>query len=77
MKLAVLVLNNPAPIYLVMSIKYTKKDLKTDLIIGGVNGMVFASIFGFYTASLETPRIKPGFKRAWSKLFCTSVVIRS
>jgi hypothetical protein len=35
-----------------MNLKYSKKDLKTDLAIGGLNGLVFSSIFGFYTASL-------------------------
>lgn len=44
---------HPSPLLLLfMNIKYNKKDLKTDLAIGGINGFIFSSIFGFYTASI-------------------------
>lgn len=33
-------------------VKYTLKDFKTDMAIGGVNGFAFSILYGFFTASL-------------------------
>ena len=51
------------------NLKYNRKDLTTDLAVGGVNGAVFSTIYGFYTASLETPR-GTGYGNKWVRLFC-------
>lgn len=50
-------------------IKYTTKDFKTDMAIGGVNGLAFSLLYGFFTASLETSKDVANYGRQWSKLF--------
>lgn len=50
-------------------LKYNQKDFKADLLIGGINGAVFSGIYGFYTASLETPK-GLGYAASWSRFFC-------
>jgi hypothetical protein len=37
--------------------KYTSRDFKRDLILGCSNGIMFSSIFGFYSASLEQKNV--------------------
>jgi hypothetical protein len=52
-----------------MTLKYTTRDLKTDLAIGGINGAIFSGMYGFYTAALETPKMATGYGNHWMRLF--------
>ena len=46
------------------------------MVVGGISGAVFSVMFGFYTASLGTPRVPTGYSTLWVNKFGIDVVTK-